>query len=206
MAMTREEKATKNYIFQKLREEGYPTYANIFAKLDLHLTANSSVVGYMEPKNGAITINRNLEEDQFSVIIRHEILHHYLRHEKRLLDHLAEKRGINPDDLDDLSLRELKDYLYGNDTFNIAADYEISNRGYTEEDKQTEGKCDICGADTSGESEDQKKDVVVIPPIPTAPGKKPSVLKKLEIMKGVAAGNVVYQGMKNVQHLQREAL
>ena len=75
-----------------------------------------------------------------------------------------------------------------------------------EEEKQDAEKCDICGADTAGDSEEQKKDVVVIPTIPTVPGKKPSVLKKLEIMKGVAAGNVVYQGMKNVQQLQREAL
>ncbi|MBO5550499.1 MAG: hypothetical protein J5966_00950, partial [Lachnospiraceae bacterium] len=75
-----------------------------------------------------------------------------------------------------------------------------------EEEKQDAEKCDICGADTAGDSEEQKNDVVVIPTIPTVPGKKPSVLKKLEIMKGVAAGNVVYQGMKNVQQLQREAL
>lgn len=137
MAMTREERATKEYIYQKLREEGYPTYAKIFGNLDLNLTKSDKVIGYMDPKTGTITINRDLEEDQFSVIIRHEILHNYLRHEKRLLDHLAEMRGIDPDDLDDLTLNELRDFLYGNQDFNIAADYEISNRGYTEEDKQT---------------------------------------------------------------------
>lgn len=150
MAMSRAERATKSYIYQKLREEGYPTYADIFAKLDLNLTAHPAVVGYMDPKTGTITINRNLEEDQFSVIIRHEILHNYLRHEKRLLDHLAEMRGIDPDDLDDLSLNELKQFLYGNDTFNIAADYEISNRGYTEEDKQTVRNILLNGQTLSG--------------------------------------------------------
>lgn len=137
MAMTVQERATQRYIYQKLREEGYPTYAGIFAKLDLHLTNSPRVIGFMNPKDGSITINRNLDENQFSVIIRHEILHWYLQHERRLLDHLAQQRGIDPDKIDDLSLNELKQYLYGDKTFNIAADYEISNRGYTEEDKDT---------------------------------------------------------------------
>lgn len=139
MAMTKEEKQTKEYIWQKLSEDGYPTYAQIFWDLDLHLTAAPRVVGFMEPKSGTITINRNLDENQFSVIIRHEILHNYLKHEVRLLNHLADLQGLTDDDLQDMNLDELKDelkqQLYSDDTFNIAADYEISNKGYTEEDK-----------------------------------------------------------------------
>lgn len=136
MAMTKEERDTQLFLWNELRKQGYVTYAKIFRELDLHLTNSPKVVGFMTPKDGSITINRNLELDQFSVIIRHEILHNYLKHEKRLLDHLAELTGQNPDELDDLSLNELKKALYKNDIFNIAADYEISNRGYTEEDKQ----------------------------------------------------------------------
>lgn len=150
MAMTREEKMTKDYIWRKLSEEGYPTYANIFWNLDLHLTAAPRVVGYMEPTTGTITINRNLDEDQFSVIIRHEILHNYLKHEKRLLDYLAELRGLDPDDLTELDIDELKQELYKNDTFNVAADYEISNRGYTEEDKQTVRQILLNGQELKG--------------------------------------------------------
>ena len=43
---------------------------------------------------------------------------------------------IELDDLDDLSIQELKRTLYSNKLFNIAGDYEISNRGYTEKDKE----------------------------------------------------------------------
>lgn len=150
MAMTKEEKMTKQYIWRKLSEEGYPTYARIFWDLDLHLTAAPRVVGYMEPKDGTITINRNLDEDQFSVIIRHEILHNYLQHEKRLLNHLAEQRGLDPDDLNDLDIKDIKDVMYGDQDFNIAGDYEISNRGYTEEDKDTVRRILLNGEELQG--------------------------------------------------------
>ena len=90
----------------------------------------------MDPRTGNITVNKGLDEDQVSVIIRHEILHNFLKHEKRLLNHLAEKTGLDPNALDDMNLKELRSALYSDDTFNIAADYEISNRGYTESDKR----------------------------------------------------------------------
>ena len=123
------------------------------------------------------------------------------------MDRLNELNALlNMDEKGDDALTLDEETLVQDTANTVGITEPMATERVSEEDKQTEGKCDICGANTSGESENQKKDVVVIPPIPTAPGKKPSVLKKLEIMKGVAAGNVVYQGMKNVQHLQREAL
>ena len=137
MAMTKEERGTKNWLYQHLLEEGYRTYAKLFWELDFHLTANPNVVGYMDPKTGTITVNRTLEADQISVIIRHEILHGFLQHEKRLLQDLAQKRGLDFDNLSDMDIQELKSFLYQNSDFNIAGDYEISNLGYTEEDKDS---------------------------------------------------------------------
>ena len=135
--MTKEERDTKRYISNKLAAQGYPTYADIFSEFDLHLTSNPKVLGYMVPSKGYITINRDIDEDNFSVIIRHEILHFYLEHEQRMLAHLAKKHGLDYSKLEDMSIEDLKKELYRDKTFNFAGDYEISNRAYTEEDKET---------------------------------------------------------------------
>lgn len=166
MAMTKEERGTKNWLFQHLLDpdgtgHGYRTYAMLFWELDFHLTADPSVVGFMDPKTGTITVNRNLDEDQISVVIRHEILHGFMQHERRLLQNLAQKRGLDFDTLSDMDLSELKAFLYKNDDFNIAADYEISNQGYTEEDKDTIRNLILNGETVSGlVTEDQHPDWV----------------------------------------------
>lgn len=117
--MTLEEQATKEEIMDRLGQQGYPTYAHLLDKFALHLTADPSVIGYMIPDKGIIVLNRFLSLNQVSTIVRHEILHQYLEHGKRELD----KMGGNID----ASLHDLS---------NIAADYEISNKGYTEKDKR----------------------------------------------------------------------
>ena len=150
MSMTREEKAAKYFLSRVLSTEGYPTYAKIFSKFDLNFTNDPSVIAYMEPNKGRIVINRGVDETQASVLIRHEILHDYLRHEKRLLDKLAKDKNLDPDDLDDITIKDLKKDLYSSDIFNIAADYEISNRGYTDKDKQTVKNIELNGRVLSG--------------------------------------------------------
>lgn len=134
--MTNKEKALHEHIRRLLKTQGYKTYAQLFSHFDLNLTSSPEVIAYMEPGRGRIVINQGLDEKQISTTIRHEILHEYLKHEKRLLRKLAENVGLDPDKLDDYSLDELKRKLYSNSSFNIAADYEISNRGYTPKDKE----------------------------------------------------------------------
>lgn len=150
MSMTREEKAAKYWISRVLSSNGYPTYAKIFSNFDFNFTNDPGVVAYMEPKKGRIVANRGLDENQICVLIRHEILHDYLQHEKRLLDKLARDNNLNPDELDDLTIADLKKDLYKNQDFNIAADYEISNRGYTEKDKDIVRKINLNGRILSG--------------------------------------------------------
>lgn len=111
--MTRRERIGKEQVIRKLRENGYPTYADLFELFELNLTKDPSVIGYMVPDQGKITINENLNIEQVSLIVRHEILHEYLSHKKR-----TEKIGGKMDQIS-----------------NIAADYDISNVGYTDEDK-----------------------------------------------------------------------
>jgi len=133
--MTRREQMAKDQIYEILGKQGYPTYASLFNLFDLFLTKDPSVAAYMIPSQAKIVINDGLDIAQVSTIVRHEILHEYLTHEMRLLKHLAEKHGLKYDELTQNSLDDLKNELYSNDIFNIAADYEISNRGYTEADK-----------------------------------------------------------------------
>lgn len=135
MSMTREERIAKNEILRILARSGYPTYASLLDEFEVNLTEDPGVVGYMEPNKGRIVLNRGLDLDQVSTIVRHEILHQYLEHEKRLLKNLSKNKNLNFDDLDDASIDDLKHELYSNKDFNYAADYEISNRGYTDKDK-----------------------------------------------------------------------
>ena len=115
--MTRYEIAGKNQIIDILGKEGYKTYAQLFSLFDLHLTADPEVVGYMIPDQAVIVINQNLDEDQVSVVVRHEILHEFFEHAKR-----AEKMGVKVGGPDHQKL-------------NIAGDLDISNKGYTDRDK-----------------------------------------------------------------------
>lgn len=150
MSMTREEKIAKNYLHRVLSTDGYPTYAKLFDKFDFNFTSDPSVVAYLDPARGVIVANRGLDENQICVIIRHEILHDFLKHEKRLLDKLARDAGLDPDDLDEIAIKDLKNSLYSTQDFNIAADYEISNRGYTEKDKITVRNIILNGRTLSG--------------------------------------------------------
>ena len=149
---------SKEEILDILKDEGYPTYASILEDFDVNITNDPRVIAYLAPAEGKIVFNIGLDIDQVCTIARHEILHHYLKHEYRLLNKLAkEKIGKNLDevnDLDELSLEELtnelKNELYANKDFNIAGDYEISNRGYTDRDKEIVRNIQLNGQTLSG--------------------------------------------------------
>lgn len=165
MSMTREEKFAKQLIMRNLSEQGYPTYAKLLNEFDLNLTENPNVIAFMEPAKGRIVVNRGLEESQVSVVIRHEILHSYLKHEKRLLQKLARDSELDYDELINTGMQDvlddLKNKLYSNDDFNIAVDYEISNLAYTDVDKDTIRQININGQILSGlVTEDQHPDWV----------------------------------------------
>ena len=109
----------KEQIMNLLKKQGYPTYAHLVNFFNIYLTDNPEVIGYMVPGKSVIVLNKDLLIEQVSTIVRHEILHEYLTHMQR-------QKKI--DDEDGNSNHELA---------NIAGDYEISNRGYTDADKRT---------------------------------------------------------------------
>ncbi len=95
---------------------------------------------------------------------------------------------------------------------NGVPDADLNSNGIS--DMKEEEVCEVCGADTSHDDdapvvkdgiipeEESRENNPVIPVI----GGKPSVLAKLKVMQGVAAGNVVYQQVNGVQQYAREAL
>lgn len=137
MAITRQEYLAKKQLMKKLSEEGYPTYAELLDLFDVHLTADPKVIGYMIPDKGVIVLNKNLDIDQVSTIVRHEILHEYLSHQLRMRKHL----GADAYDNRSPTIHQL---------INIAADYEISNRGYTEKDKKVSRALKLNGETLKG--------------------------------------------------------
>ena len=137
MSMTKREFIAKQQIRNILAKEGYPTYSYLIQDFDIHLTKDPSVIGYMTPSKGVITLNDGLDLEQVSVIVRHEILHEYLNHAKRFEQHVG---------TDNYNSRSMQQHQ----NMNIAGDYEISNRGYTSRDKINVRNIRINGQKLSG--------------------------------------------------------
>ena len=112
----------KSEIIKILRKQGYPTYARLVDFFDIYLTDDPEVIGYMIPNQSKIVLNKDLNIDQVSTIVRHEVLHEYLTHGPRQQKFNKEHPELNPE-------------LAPHDISNIAADFEISNKGYTDSDK-----------------------------------------------------------------------
>ena len=111
----------KSEIINILRNQGYPTYARLVDYVDIYLSDDPNVIGYMIPGQAKVVLNKNLNISQVSTIVRHEILHEYLTHGPRQEAFDKAHADLHPELASDIA--------------NIAADYEISNRGYTDADK-----------------------------------------------------------------------
>jgi hypothetical protein len=95
--MTRRDKIVKDQVIEMLIDEGYGTYAKRLKEFDFLVTdfchGNYIKVACMFPDTGEICINPDFLKDeksfkQVSVVVRHELLHFLLVHEKRFYDHL----------------------------------------------------------------------------------------------------------------------
>ena len=109
----------KRQMARYLGKQGYGKYARLLSLFDVYSTDDPKIAAYMVPDEGIIVINRTMDDEHASVALRHEILHEFLTHMKRIKKLYEE----NPE------------LLQNHDLFNIAADMEISNRGYTDADK-----------------------------------------------------------------------
>lgn len=120
MPNTRLSDNAKRQLTRVLGEEGHATYAWLLEPFDIYLTDDPEVVGYMVPNQAKIVLNELLDAEQVSTIVRHELLHEWLTHAQR-----TQKFD-----------KEHPDRITNHDIANIAADFEISNRSYTEKDKR----------------------------------------------------------------------
>ena len=137
MAMTSREALAKQELTKFLQQQGYATYAKLLNMFHLNLTQDPRVLGYMEPEKGRIVLNSSVDIDRVALIARHEILHFYLKHHERTLKKMAEMKGLDPNKLDDMSVKEIEEAVYGDPDRldNWATDFDISNQGYTDKDK-----------------------------------------------------------------------
>ena len=119
MAMTKLEKLAKREIITLLNEQGYHTYATLLSKFDVNLTKDPNVVAYMRVDKALIMLNMDIPREALSTIVRHEILHEYFTH------------FVRTQNWEKLSKKKLSPQAN-----NIAADFDISNKGYTDSDKQ----------------------------------------------------------------------
>lgn len=129
--MTNYEQEVHDEIREYLNNQGYHPYAVLLDDFDIvpFTWDEEKALGYMIPNQGEIHINVDLDIETVSTIIRHEILHQYLDHFGRMAAHL----GV---DVEDYTVDEI---------MNMAGDYEISNVGYTQRDKQLLRRIQIAG-------------------------------------------------------------
>lgn len=150
-----ESNEVKEIIIDKLLKDGYGTYAKRFKDYKFiiaHAYKGIPIsVAAMLPDDGVIVLNPSLLDltaitsqkdinthkteselqekllDQLCVLIRHELLHFLLVHEKRFKKHLEETDPNFEQNYKSASINRLA---------NFAMDYDISNKGYDEHDKQ----------------------------------------------------------------------
>lgn len=139
-AMSAEEEAVKEWlIYDVLGANGYKTFAMHLINYNLYLTEDPMVAASMQPSSGSIYINRYFEdEDLISVLIRHELLHFLLDHERHAIIDLAEEEGLDPHHLRKSDYKRLRQMIYNRQIIpgfeqygpvsftNVAGDYDLS--------------------------------------------------------------------------------
>lgn len=133
------DRGMKLFLINHLIKSGYETYSNILKTLKFQLLdPKSDDVAYITEDEliPTVAVNGSLDIDCISVILRHEILHYWLEHGIRSQKFAAQQLGFDLDNLTPNQVKEITNFVYGNQKSNIAADYEISNRGYTDKDKE----------------------------------------------------------------------
>lgn len=137
--MSPRDKLIKEQLIEHLIKNGYGTYARRLKEFEVFvadmfngLTIKTAAIF---PETGEIVINPGFfdlqDEDQawnqLSVLIRHEMLHYLLVHQKRLFDHLAAT---------DPNFEETYQKVSTHQIANMAGDWEISELGYDDHDKE----------------------------------------------------------------------
>jgi len=133
--MDARDRLVKEKVIEMLINEGYGTYARRLKEFDFIVTEMYHgyyiEVAAMFPESGEIVINPAFLENekifsQLSVVVRHELLHFLLMHERRFYDHLKATDPEFKKTYNKSSIHELANY---------AMDWDLSREGYDEHDK-----------------------------------------------------------------------
>ena len=148
--MNGRDKQVKEMVLDMLIQEGYGTYARRLKEFEFIVAdfygGSYIPVAAMFPTLGCIVINTGFLDDektfkQLSVIVRHELLHFLLMHEKRLYDHL---KATDPDFENTYKKASIHEIA------NFAMDWELSERGYDDHDKDVVRNMTINGQVVGG--------------------------------------------------------
>jgi len=148
--------SVKFQLMEYLGEQGYATYRSRFENFKFKITDISDgqpvETACMDSSTGTMCINPGFIEvekndpnqltahclAQLSVLCRHELLHYLLAHMHRMMQH-AKKLGI----ADKLMPAWEAQAIQKID--NIAADWDLSREGYSDEDKEIVRNMTLCG-------------------------------------------------------------
>lgn len=158
---------TKQKVLALLGSEGYATYARRLKNIDFHVAyyykGSYCSAAFMSPKDMCIVVNPGFVVDmmkdgpifkQLSVVVRHELLHFLLCHEKRFLDYLKKTDPEFAKTYDRVDMHTLA---------NFAMDYELGNYGYDDYDKKVIKQMTLNGQVISGLlSEDVRNDTTSV--------------------------------------------
>ena len=129
MAMTKQELGTKEQLVAHLGEEGHGKYAEYLMLFDLHFMsdkeADAGGIAYMIPNKGIIFINRDVTDiDAMNLLLRHEMLHEYLKHGDRF--NAALRKKFNVEDEKEIKFKSHMEQQLYHHASNKAADWELS--------------------------------------------------------------------------------
>ena len=111
--MTDSEQEIKDVLINVVLAPKHPVFAEALIDYDLHFTDDPRVTARMFPAKALIELNINLDDpDVISCLIRHELAHFILQHEKNGIKWLAGKYGINTKHMKKSEYKWLKQKLY----------------------------------------------------------------------------------------------
>lgn len=134
--VTTREKALKLKLIALLKKNGHPRYAERLEDFIVHIVRHGDepATAAISFDEGIIYINQDMIVDpkkdptifnQLDVIVRHELLHNLLMHQVRMMKHITAIPG---------SRIRMSQSIHK--VLNIIEDFEISNKAYTDADKE----------------------------------------------------------------------
>ena len=140
-------KDIKQGIMAKFKKRGTPgalLYMNLVSKFTIRMVPEKECrTACMFPGKRLIFVNGELSNKQIEAVVRHELMHEWYAHQERLNKYCIAnydklKKWMQLEESDELTKDDCVESImnYLGQMSNIAGDYEISNRMYSDEDKE----------------------------------------------------------------------